>query len=140
MAEPAVVVIEDEAEIKRFLRVTLHAQGYRLFEAANGADGLVEVATRQPDVVVVDPTVGCNTDFDVVDTAIAVGAKVIVFSRSAEAPASGRYVPEPLFVAKPDLWALEQRVVQQLEGSPIIASIAAASSLPLERGVNTAMS
>ena len=54
MAEPAVVVIEDEAEIKRFLRVTLHAQGYRLFEAANGADGLVEVATRQPDVVVID--------------------------------------------------------------------------------------
>ena len=54
MAEPAVVVIEDEAEIRRFLRVTLHAQGYRLFEATTGADGLVEVATRQPDIVVVD--------------------------------------------------------------------------------------
>jgi two-component system, OmpR family, KDP operon response regulator KdpE len=54
MAEPAVVVIEDEAEIRRFLRVTLHAQSYRLFEAATGGDGLVEVATRQPDVVIVD--------------------------------------------------------------------------------------
>lgn len=54
MADPAVVVIEDEAEIRRFLRVTLHAQGYRLFEAATGADGLVEAATRQPDVVIVD--------------------------------------------------------------------------------------
>jgi two-component system KDP operon response regulator KdpE len=54
MADPAVVVIEDEAEIRRFLRVTLHAQSYRLFEAATGGDGLVEVATRQPDVVIVD--------------------------------------------------------------------------------------
>src|SRR5262249_35194583 len=42
------------AEIRRFLRVTLHAQNYRLFEATTGADGLVEVATRQPDVVIVD--------------------------------------------------------------------------------------
>ncbi len=39
-----------------------------------------------------------------------------------------------------ELWAFEQRVVQQLEGSPVIASIAAASSLPLERGINTPMS
>src|SRR5215213_3232609 len=54
MADPAIVVIEDDAQIRRFLRVTLHAQGYRLFEAASGADGLVEVSTRQPDVVIVD--------------------------------------------------------------------------------------
>ena len=54
MADPAIVLIEDEAQIRRFLRVTLHAQSYRLFEAASGADGLVEVSSRQPDVVVVD--------------------------------------------------------------------------------------
>lgn len=38
-----------------------------------------------------------------------------------------------------DLWELEQRVMQQLEGSPVIASIAGASSLPLEQGINTPM-
>jgi predicted permease len=38
-----------------------------------------------------------------------------------------------------DFWELEQRVMQQLEGSPVIASIAGASSLPFERGVNTPM-
>ena len=54
MADPVVVLIEDETEIRRFLRVTLHAHGYRLFEATTGGDGLVEVATRQPDVVIVD--------------------------------------------------------------------------------------
>jgi two-component system KDP operon response regulator KdpE len=54
MAEPVVVVIEDEPQIRRFLRATLQGQGYRLFEAATGADGLVEAASRQPDVVIVD--------------------------------------------------------------------------------------
>jgi two-component system, OmpR family, KDP operon response regulator KdpE len=54
MPEPVVVLVEDEAQIRRFLRATLTGQGYRLFEATTGADGLVEVASRQPDVVIVD--------------------------------------------------------------------------------------
>ena len=54
MPEPAVVLIEDEPQIRRFLRATLTGQGYRLFEATTGADGLVEVGSRQPDVVVID--------------------------------------------------------------------------------------
>src|SRR5207302_1664853 len=54
MPDPAVVLIEDEPQIRRFLRATLTGQGYRLFEAATGADGLVEVGSRQPDVVIVD--------------------------------------------------------------------------------------
>ena len=54
MPEPVIVLIEDEAQIRRFLRATLTGQGYRLFEATTGADGLVEVASRQPDVVIVD--------------------------------------------------------------------------------------
>jgi two-component system KDP operon response regulator KdpE len=54
MSEPVVVLIEDEPEIRKFLRATLTGQGYRLFETTTGSDGLVEVASRQPDVVVVD--------------------------------------------------------------------------------------
>ena len=54
MSEPVVVLIEDEPQIRRFLRTTLGSQGYRLFEAATGGDGLVEAASRQPDVVIVD--------------------------------------------------------------------------------------
>ena len=53
-ADPVVVVVEDEPQIRRFLRATLHAQRYRLFEAATGADGLIEAATRQPDIVIID--------------------------------------------------------------------------------------
>ena len=54
MSEPVLVLIEDEPQIRRFLRTTLGSQGYRLFEAATGSDGLVEAASRQPDVVIVD--------------------------------------------------------------------------------------
>jgi two-component system, OmpR family, KDP operon response regulator KdpE len=54
MPDPVVVLIEDELQIRRFLRATLVGQGYRLFEATTGADGLIEVASRQPDVVIVD--------------------------------------------------------------------------------------
>ncbi|MBI4636107.1 MAG: response regulator [Candidatus Rokubacteria bacterium] len=54
MPDPVVVLIEDEPQIRRFLRATLTSHGYRLFEAATGADGLVEVASRQPDAVIVD--------------------------------------------------------------------------------------
>ncbi len=54
MPDPVVVLIEDEPQIRRFLRATLTGQGYRLFEATTGADGVVEVGSRQPDVVIVD--------------------------------------------------------------------------------------
>jgi two-component system, OmpR family, KDP operon response regulator KdpE len=53
-SRPAVVVIEDEPQIRRLLRATLVSQGYRFFEATTGADGLIEAATRQPDIVILD--------------------------------------------------------------------------------------
>ena len=51
---PVIVLIEDEPQIRRFLRATLGSQGYRLHEATNGEDGLIEAASRQPDVVIID--------------------------------------------------------------------------------------
>jgi two-component system KDP operon response regulator KdpE len=52
--DPTVVVVEDEPQIRRFLHAALGGQGYRVHESSTGADGLVEVATRQPDVVILD--------------------------------------------------------------------------------------
>jgi two-component system KDP operon response regulator KdpE len=49
-----VVLIEDEPQIRRFLRAALTGHGYRLFEAGSGEDGLIEAATRQPDLVILD--------------------------------------------------------------------------------------
>ena len=50
----SILLIEDEPQMRRFLRVTLQGQGYRLIEASTGQEGLTEVATRNPDVVLLD--------------------------------------------------------------------------------------
>jgi two-component system, OmpR family, KDP operon response regulator KdpE len=52
--EPVVVVVDDEPQIRRFIRATLTSQRYRVHEASTGAEGLVEAGTRQPDVMIVD--------------------------------------------------------------------------------------
>jgi two-component system KDP operon response regulator KdpE len=49
-----ILLIEDEAQMRRFLRVTLQAHGYQLVEAPSGQEGLTEGATRNPDVVLLD--------------------------------------------------------------------------------------
>jgi two-component system, OmpR family, KDP operon response regulator KdpE len=48
------LVIDDEPQIRRLLRVTLEANSYRVFDAATGNEGLVHVAQRKPDVVLLD--------------------------------------------------------------------------------------
>jgi two-component system KDP operon response regulator KdpE len=48
------LVIDDEPQIRRLLRVTLEANGYRVFDAATGQDGVAQAAQRRPDVVLLD--------------------------------------------------------------------------------------
>ncbi len=48
------LVIDDEPQIRRLLRVMLEAHGYRVFEASTGSEGIAEVAVRRPDVVLLD--------------------------------------------------------------------------------------
>ena len=50
----SVLIVDDEVQIRRLLRVTLEANGYRVLEAANGQDGLAEAAQRNPDVIILD--------------------------------------------------------------------------------------
>jgi len=53
-APPLVLVIEDEAQILRFLRAALTSHGFRFAEAGTGEEGLRQAATRSPDVIVLD--------------------------------------------------------------------------------------
>jgi len=54
--EPAakVLVVEDEAEIRRFVRWSLEAEGIAVSEADGVKRGLIEAGTRRPDMVVLD--------------------------------------------------------------------------------------
>jgi two-component system, OmpR family, KDP operon response regulator KdpE len=49
-----ILVIEDEREIRRFLRASLVTHGYRLAESETGEDGMTQVARQQPDLVLLD--------------------------------------------------------------------------------------
>jgi two-component system KDP operon response regulator KdpE len=48
------LLIEDEAEIRRFLRTSLPAHGYHLHEATTGSEGLAQATSRNPDIVLLD--------------------------------------------------------------------------------------
>ena len=52
--ESTVLLVEDDPQIRRFLRAALPAHGYRLLEAENGEDGLVLAATRAPEIILLD--------------------------------------------------------------------------------------
>ncbi len=50
----SILVIEDDQQIRRFLKVGLESNGYAYWEALQGKQGLAEVAGRNPDLVILD--------------------------------------------------------------------------------------
>jgi len=53
-AHPLVLVIDDDVQIRRLLRITLDAAGYAVCDAENGRLGLAQIAARQPEAVILD--------------------------------------------------------------------------------------
>ncbi len=54
MSAARVLMIEDEPEIRRFVRMALESEGLEVYEAATLARGLIDAATRRPELVVLD--------------------------------------------------------------------------------------
>jgi two-component system KDP operon response regulator KdpE len=56
VSEPAtkVLIVEDEKQIRRFVRTALEEEGCRVFEAGTSAAGLLEAGQQKPDLVVLD--------------------------------------------------------------------------------------
>jgi two-component system KDP operon response regulator KdpE len=52
--DPTIAVIEDDASIRRFLRISLEAHGYRVHESRTGEAGLALCAQLRPDLVILD--------------------------------------------------------------------------------------
>ena len=49
-----ILVIDDEPQIRKFLRISLASQGYKVLEAGSGSEGLAVAALNKPDVLVLD--------------------------------------------------------------------------------------
>jgi two-component system KDP operon response regulator KdpE len=51
---PRILIIEDEPEIRRFLRVSLNSDDFDLAEVEKGRDGVLQAATNRPDLIILD--------------------------------------------------------------------------------------
>ena len=54
MPAPVAILIEDEPQIRRFVRLALEAEGWQVHEAETAKRGLLDAGTRKPDLLVVD--------------------------------------------------------------------------------------
>jgi two-component system KDP operon response regulator KdpE len=54
LKKPRILIIEDEADIRRFIRMSLEREGMTVFEAGTAAAARVESASRQPELLIVD--------------------------------------------------------------------------------------
>jgi len=66
MPSPTAILIEDEPQIRRFVRVALEAEGWQVFEAATAQRGLLDAGTRQPDLLVLDLGLPDHDGLDVI--------------------------------------------------------------------------
>ena len=85
MVHPVVVVIEDEPQIRRFVRSALEAEGWQVFEADTAQRGLSEAGTRQPDLLVLDLGLPDGDGLDLIrDVRGWSGVPIIVLSARAD--------------------------------------------------------
>ena len=82
-----ILIVEDEADIRRFVRLTLESEGHTVHEATTLQRGLIEAGTRRPDLVVLDLGLPDGDGVDLIrDLRTWSAMPIIVLSaRSAEA-------------------------------------------------------
>ena len=49
-----ILVIDDEVQIRRLLEITLSSNGFKIYEAGTGKDGLIAAATQHPALIILD--------------------------------------------------------------------------------------
>jgi two-component system, OmpR family, KDP operon response regulator KdpE len=53
-SKPLILLVEDEAQMRTFVRLALTAHGYRVLEVATGQEGLQQAAAHTPDLILLD--------------------------------------------------------------------------------------
>ena len=82
-----ILIVEDEADIRRFVRLTLETEGHTVHEAATLQRGLIEAGTRRPDLVVLDLGLPDGDGVDLIRELRTWSATpiIVLSARSAEA-------------------------------------------------------
>ena len=85
MPSPTVVIVEDEPQIRRFVRSALEAEGWQVHEADTAKKGLIEAGTRKPDLLVLDLGLPDGDGLDVIrDVRGWSGVPIIVLSARSD--------------------------------------------------------
>ena len=108
-----IAVCDDDSFMREMVESLVRTTGHHVLGIADtsaAAVGLIE--TGHPDAVVLDLSLGYNTDFDVLGAAITAEAQAIVFTNNADAEVLAQYDVAPVVVIKPDLKGLEQALVR----------------------------
>ena len=53
-ASPVALLVEDEPQIRRFVRMALDGEGWQIFEAETMKRGLIDAGTRKPNLIILD--------------------------------------------------------------------------------------
>jgi two-component system KDP operon response regulator KdpE len=54
MNSPVILIIDDEAQIRKLLTITLQSNGYHVLESETAKDGMVAAASKPPDLILLD--------------------------------------------------------------------------------------
>jgi DNA-binding NarL/FixJ family response regulator len=110
-----VVICDEDALLREMVEALVTRLGHEIIGITDTtAAGVALIEAGRPEVVIYDMALGYNTDFDVIASAVLVGAHTIIFSHTAEEAILGQYAPHPTVVEKPDLVGLEH-VLARLE-------------------------
>lgn len=66
MSQPVAILIEDEPQIRRFVRSALEGEGWQVHEAETAKRGLADAGTRKPDLLVIDLGLPDGNGIDVI--------------------------------------------------------------------------
>ena len=103
------VLCDEDPLVVSIVETIVERKGHEVLGVADHTAVATNLVTAgRPDAVVVDLSLGYNTDFDIVEASMAVGARVIVFSHNADHQVLDQFTPRPTVVVKPDFVALEE--------------------------------
>jgi len=115
-----ILVVEDDAEVRRVIVECLGLIGYAVSEARNGAEGLAAIAASKPDLMVVDYAMPDMTGAEVISRARELVGEfpVILATGYADMAAVERLAGKPAILRKPfDINSLGTAVAFALDGA-----------------------
>ena len=115
-----ILVVEDDADVRRVIVECLGLIGYAVTEAANGTEGLAAIAAGKPDLLVVDYAMPDMTGAEVISKAreMVGDLPVILATGYADMAAVERLAGKPAILRKPfDINSLGAAVALALEGT-----------------------